>query len=245
MNPVAGNRILAALPGADRKRIVAACDDVELRFGQELARPRVAMRHVYFPQTSFISQFSRQGEDALEVGLVGPEGMCGVTALLGPRWSPHRLVVQGEGSCLRMAMAPFMLLLATSPALDESLRRYVFALMVQLGQAALCTRYHAVEPRLARWLLMMDDRAPGAPQRLTHAFLSEMLGVRREGITQAASALQRRGLIHYGRARIAVGDRDGLEAAACPCYAADLDTYRRVMQPLARARTRQGADHGH
>jgi hypothetical protein len=231
MDSLADNRLVAGLPAIDRRRFIGDCEFVDLRFGQDLGRALSPMRHVYFPLTAIISQFSGTRPKAmLEVGLIGYEGMCGATAMLGPRLQPFGLLVQGEGSSLRMGTDGFLLKLLSMPALDRSLRRYLLSNVLQLGQATVCTRYHAVEPRLARWLLMMSDRARAPALRLTHKFLSDMLGVRREGVTEAAAALQERGLIHYSRGRIELLDRAGLERAACDCYAADIATYRRVMR---------------
>jgi CRP-like cAMP-binding protein len=139
--------------------------------------------------------------------------------------TPMHALVQGAGTAWRTAVAPFRRELSSSAALQMSLNRYVYVLMAQLATAAACTRFHNVEPRLARWLLMTQDRTRGASFHLTHEFLGHMLGVRRVGITGAASDLQRQGLIRYRRGDITVLDRAGLEAAACSCYAADRRAY--------------------
>jgi CRP-like cAMP-binding protein len=137
--------------------------------------------------------------------------------------------VQGAGSAWRIGIVPFRRELADSPALQRSLDRYLFVLMAQLATSAACLRFHQIGPRLARWLLMTQDRAHAECFHVTHEFLASMLGVRRVGVTLAAGALQRTGLIEYHRGLLTVLDRPGLEAAACSCYVADLQGYRELM----------------
>ncbi|HEU5297550.1 MAG TPA: Crp/Fnr family transcriptional regulator [Burkholderiaceae bacterium] len=187
-------------------------------------------RHVYFPIDGFISLVSITGDGpGLEVGMVGSEGMLGAQLALGVSTIPLRAMVQGQGSALRVDAAPFRRRLTTSKALQSELNRYLYVLMAQLATSAACTRFHSVGPRLARWLLMSHDRAHADTFRLTHEFLAFMLGVRRVGITRAASELQQRGLVRYQRGVIHVLDRPGLEGAACSCYAADRSAYGRMF----------------
>jgi len=226
----AGNGLIEALPRKDRQRLVDACEDVALTLSDTILEPYGRVRHVHFPNFGFISLLTPvDGTTRLEVGLVGDEGMVGEPLVLGVDLSPVLAIVQGTGRALRIAAAPFRRELARSTALRTLLDKYLFVRMAQLAQAAGCTRFHLVEARMARWLLMTQDRARSPAFHITHEFLASMLGVRRAGVTQAARALQAAGLIRYRRGELVVIDRVGLEAASCTCYRADLSIYHRVL----------------
>ena len=224
------NRLLECLTRKDRAHLLDRCELVELTFPDVLAEPGDAMRHVYFPTGSFISLVTSAGaNDHLEVALAGNEGIYGVPVALGVATSPVHALVQGSGAAWRMDAAAFRRELAFSAGLRTCINRYIYVLMSQLIHTAGCNRFHLVEQRVARWLLMTADRAHAPTFRITHEFLAYMLGVRRVGITEAASALQRRGLIGYTRGLVTVVDRAGLERAACSCYRSDIATYKRIF----------------
>ena len=213
------NSLLAGLPRKAYRRLLARLEPVTLTFGTVLYEPGEKIRHIYFPGASLVSLLTlADGHLPLEVGLIGREGMVGIPLVLGHDVSSARALVQGTGSAMRMASARFRSEFRLSLPLQEELYRYIHGLMVQISQTAACNRFHVVEKRLARWLLMTHDRVKSDRFRMTHDFLGHMLGVRRVGVTKAAQTLQRRKLISYSRGDITVLDRAGLEAAACACY---------------------------
>jgi CRP-like cAMP-binding protein len=192
--------------------------------------PGQRLDHAYFPLDAFISMIMPvDASSSLEVGLVGNEGMFGIALALGLEELPVRGVVQGAGTALRMGAAQFRRELGRSKALRSRIDRYVLVQLGQLAQTAACTRFHVVEARLARWLLMTRDRAHSDTFDVTQEFLAMMLGVRRVGVTKAAGSLQRLNLIRYSRGNIEITDRRGLKAASCGCYKADLDSYHRIL----------------
>ncbi|HUP97826.1 MAG TPA: Crp/Fnr family transcriptional regulator [Usitatibacter sp.] len=224
------NQLLDRLPAKDRGRFINACDRVELEFEQVLDQPGNVIGHVYFPLGGWISLLAPIGKTGtLEVALAGNEGMYGLPAAFGIERSPVRALVQGAGPAYRIKPAAFRSQLARAPTLATSIGRYSHVVMSQVMQTAGCNRFHKVEQRLARWLLMTADRAYSLTLRITHEFLAHMLGVRRVGITQAAGALQRKGLISYSRGVLNILDRKGLERAACACYRADVATYAKAF----------------
>ncbi len=224
-----GNRLLALLPPKERERILTDATLVDLTFGSILWEPWDHIRHVHFPITGFISLLTIVDNHTLEVGMIGDEGMCGHSLALGINEAPLRALVQGSGKSLRLKASTFQQHLKSSPALRQLMLGYVHVLIGQLTQTAACTRFHRVEARLARWLLMTRDRAHADTFDVTQVFLASMLGVRRVGVTAAARILQSQGLIRYSRGHMAILDRNGLEAAACVCYRSDIEIYQRVL----------------
>ena len=215
----AANSLLAVLTRKSYQRLLPRLEPVTLKFGDVLYRPREAIRHVYFPGDSMVSLLAlADGHRALEVGLVGCEGMLGVPLTLGVRESPVRALVQGSGTALRMKSTPFLNELRRNLPLQRAVSRYTYDLMVQVTQTAACNRFHQVEARLARWLLMTRDRMRSNEFRLTQDMLGHMLGVLRVAVTRAAGTLQRKKLIRYSRGAIRILDNKALEAIACRCY---------------------------
>jgi len=224
------NRLLEGLPRREARRMLDQCEAVDLRVGEILRQPGARIRHVYFPADSFISlMMPVDGTSSLEAALIGNEGMPGSPLVLGVNVSPLRALVQGKGLAWRMSAVAFSRELRRSAALRRELHRYLEVRMCQLAQAAACTRFHLVEQRLARSLLMTQDRAHSNAFHATHEILADMLGVRRVGVTKAANVLQARQLIHYHRGQISILDRAGMEAAACGCYRADRNTYDALL----------------
>jgi len=198
--------------------------------GEVLYEVGQTTRFVYFPIEGFVSLLAMSdGKPALEVGMVGCEGMIGAQVALGLATSPLHALVQGRGTAWRISMPAFRAELARSAALQRRLNRYMYVLIAQLAAAAACLRFHQIGPRLARWLLMSHDRARADTFPVTHEFLAYMLGVRRVGVTVAAGALQRKGLIEYRHGELRIVDRGGLELQACGCYAADRAAYKDLL----------------
>ena len=213
------NRLLAALPGKERQRLLPDLEAVTLTFGDILFDPGDRLRHVYFPDDSVVSLLSAvEDRELLEVGMVGREGMAGLPVFMGVRESRSRGLVQGAGGARRMTAAALRREAGAGGALSKLLLRYTHSLLTQVSQSAACNRFHPVNARLARWLLMTHDRIVGDEFLLTQEFISHMLGVRREGVTLAAGELQKRKLISYSRGRLRILDRAGLEAVSCKCY---------------------------
>lgn len=212
------NRLLAALPPAEFDRLAPRLEPVALELSRVLFRPEEEISHVYFPVTAIVSLLTNlEDGTGMEVGLVGREGMVGVSAVLGGS-ETKVATVQGEGEALRLRADAVREEFNRGGALQAQLLRYTHALMTQISQTAVCNTRHHLEGRLARWLLMYHDRRDSDEFSLTHEFMANMLGVRRAGVTEIAVRLQEQGLIRYNRGHVTVVDRAGLEQFACECY---------------------------
>ena len=224
------NHLLAALPRKEYQKLLRVLEPVTLAYEGVLYEAHAPIRHVYFPNDSFVSMLTTvDGGRAAEVGLIGCEGMVGLSAALGITVSPFLAVVQGGGTALRMKIADFRRNFSESVALRRELCLFTHLLMIQIAQTAACNRFHVVTQRMARWLLMTCDRVNSNEFRITQEFLALMLGVRRVGINVAARSLQERKLIGYRRGTITILDHRGLVAAACGCYKTVKDTYTKAQ----------------
>ena len=213
------NRLLAALPKNEYQRLLPQLEQVTLTFAEVLYEPGASIQHVYFPNDSIVSLLAEVAERAtLEVGIVGNEGMAGISVFMGVNTSRNRAVVQGAGTALRMKAAALRQEASHVGSLHRLLHRYSHSLLTQASQSAACNRFHRVNARLARWLLMTHDRLGADEFRVTQEFMSNMLGVRREGVTLAAGILQRDQLISYSRGQVKILNRSDLEAVSCKCY---------------------------
>ena len=213
------NSLLASLPAGEYQRLLAGLEPVTLTYGEVLYEPGAPIRHAYFPINCLVSLLTTvENHQALEVGLVGHEGMVSIALALGIDVSPTRALVQATGTAMRMEAARFREEFRQSMPLQQALNRYTHALMAQIAQSAACNQFHSVEERLARWLLMTRDRVRSNEFRLTHKLLADMLGVRRVGVTEAAGKLQAERLIKYSRGKITILDGKRLAAATCECY---------------------------
>lgn len=213
------NRILAALPKRELKRICSKLEPIPLIYKETILRPGDPVQHAYFPEIGVISLLSSTGRSSgLEIGVVGSEGMLGLPLYLGAKVSRNIALVQGGGSALRMTAQDFLAECDGPGQLRTRLKKFTNAFIAQVSQSAVCFRFHPAEKRLARWLLMMADRMESAEFPITQEFLSSMLGVRREAVNKHAGELQKRGLITYSRGRLKVVNRPRLERASCDCY---------------------------
>ena len=227
------NHILAALPPADFERLAAHLELVPLPLGEILYEPGSQLQHAYFPTTAIVSlHYVTESGASAETAGVGNEGVVGISLFMGGDTTPSSAVVQTAGHAYRLERRLLKQEFDRGGLLHRVLLRYTQALMTQMNQTAACNRHHSVEQQLCRWLLLTLDRLPSNELVMTQDLVASMLGVRREGITEAAGNLQRGGLIRYRRGHISVLERPGLEAAACECYAVVKKELRRLLSDV-------------
>jgi CRP-like cAMP-binding protein len=230
LNPQIPNSILSALPEAEYEHLFAQLEHIEMPLGAVLYHPAEDMQHVYFPNSGTISVLAmvRSGT-SVEVGMVGNEGMFGIPVVLGTVTAPTEAVVQIPGEGLRVRADVLREEFKKGGILQDIILRYTQGFIIQITQTAVCNSLHSVNERLARWLLMCQDRALSNELPLTHEFIADMLAVRRAGVTVAAGNLQKQGLINYQRGHITILDREGLEGASCECYAEVKREFERLL----------------
>ena len=226
------NRLLALLPAAEWQRWQPLLEPVAMPVGRVLAEPGAASTHAFFPTTAIVSLMYLTAEGAsTQIGMVGAEGMVGLPLVMGGGSTPSRAVVTGGGEGFRLHASEMAAAFSRSAAVAHLLLRYTQAMITQLAQTAVCNRHHALEQQLCRWLLQTQDRMPGDEVAATHEAIGHMLGVRREGVTEAARRLQSAGLIRYARGHITVLDRAGLMQRSCECYAVVQKECDRLLPP--------------
>ncbi|HWN09968.1 MAG TPA: Crp/Fnr family transcriptional regulator [Pyrinomonadaceae bacterium] len=217
--PRIANQLLAALPDKDYQELQRHMEEIPLVLEQYLYQANVVISDVYFPNSGIVSLLAGVDErSTLEVGLVGNEGMVGLSVFMGVNSSVNYAVVQGAGLAMKMNATAFRRECNKGGVLPQLLARYAHSMLTQVAQCAVCNQFHSMDSRLSRWLLMTQDRMGTDEFQLTQEFLSNMLGVRREGVNKAAGELQKQGLISYQRGHLKVLDRPGLEAISCQCY---------------------------
>jgi CRP-like cAMP-binding protein len=214
-----GNQLLAALPTEEYRQLSSKLEQFALTYGENIYQYGKTIRYVYFPNSGIISLLAAVEESAtLEVGIVGKEGIIGLPIFLGVKTSNNNAIVQGAGVAMRMKAADFLKECQNNGELPRILLRFTHSLLTQISQSAVCYRFHPIEARLARWLLMTSDRMETDEFPVTQEFLSNMLGVRREAVNKSAVILQQEELIKYSRGNLSILNRAGLEKAACKCY---------------------------
>jgi CRP-like cAMP-binding protein len=221
------NRILDALSDEDFQRLLPHLEPIDLKLGQTLYRPEGRINYVYFPVNSMASVIATTADgEAAEVGVIGCEGMVGVEVILGVDSSSKEVIVQGANGAFRVKTEDIRAEFNLGKSFQKIILRFVYSLMTQISQTALCNRLHVIEQRLARWLLLSHDRAEADELTLTQDFLSVMLGVNRPTVTTSAIILQGAGFIKYMRGHITILDREGLEDFACECYETVQEAYK-------------------
>jgi CRP-like cAMP-binding protein len=228
--PLVTNSLIDTLPRTARNRLLSICEPVDLVSGHIVSGSDSAARHVYFPTGSILSLMtSSKDSPVLEIGMVGSEGMLGLQLVLAVGSVPLQANVSSPGTAWRIAAEPFNRELAGSRALQQSLNCYLQVTLLQFTAEARCVRFHQINQRLARWLLMTHDRTHANSFRVTQAHIAHLMGVRRVGIAKAAGAFQRRGMISYVRGVLTIVDRKALESESCGCYETARKTYARFM----------------
>ncbi len=224
------NHLFAALPHAERNRWLPRLEPVDLTLGQVLYESGGTLSHVYFPITAIVSLlYVMENGSSAEIAVVGNEGIVGVSLFMGGGSTPSRAVVQSAGQGFRLNADALTNEFNRSGPVMHLLLRYTQALITQMAQTAVCNRHHSLDQQLCRWLLLSLDRLPGNDLVMTQELIANMLGVRREGVTEAALKLQHAKLIRYSRGRITVLDRNGLEQRTCECYAVVKKEYDRLL----------------
>ena len=231
------NLLLAALPAEVRARLQPHLELVPMPLGDVLYESGTLLRHVYFPTTCIVSLLYVMEDGAsAEIAVVGNEGVIGIALFMGGETTPSRALVQSAGHALRLKGQLLKDEFHRSGALQHLLLRYTQALLTQMAQTAVCNRHHSVDQQLCRWLLLSLDRLSSSTLSMTQELIANMLGVRREGVTEAAGELQKVGLIHYSRGRITVLDRPRLEVRACECYAVVKKEFDRLLPQVLQNR---------
>jgi CRP-like cAMP-binding protein len=224
------NQLLASLPGAEFSRLERHLELVSMQLGDVLYESGSQLSHVYFPTTSIVSLlYVMEDGSSAEIAVVGNEGVVGVALFMGGETTPSRGIVQSAGDAYRLRGQDLKQEFLRAGELQHLLLRYTQALLTQMAQTAVCNRHHSVDQQLCRWLLLSFDRLPSNELTMTQELIANMLGVRREGVTEAAGKLQKAGLIRYNRGRITVIDRRGLEARSCECYAVVKKEFDRLL----------------
>lgn len=224
------NHLLAALSRDEYQRLAPHLERVELALGESLVESGKVMQHVYFPTDSIVSLLCvMEDGDSTEIAVVGAEGIVGISLFMGGETTPSRAIVQSAGGAYRLNGQRLKDEFDRAGTLQHLLLRYTQALITQMAQTAVCNRHHSLDQQLCRWLLLSLDRLPTNELVMTQELIANMLGVRREGVTESAGKLQRAGLISYHRGHISILDRPGLEARVCECYAVVKKEYDRLL----------------
>ena len=224
------NHLLSVLPKDVQNRLFPFLEPYPMPLGKALYESGDQLEHVYFPTTSIVSLLYIMEDGAsAEIAVVGNEGIVGIALFMGGETMPNRAVVQSAGDSFRLPGQLLKQEFNRGGPMQHLLLRYTLAMLTQMAQTAVCNRHHSVDQQLCRWLLLSLDRLPSNELSMTQELIANMLGVRREGVTEAAGALQKAGLIEYHRGRITVLDRPGLEARVCECYEVVRDEFHRLL----------------